>query len=335
MSDGGEGFGEVMGSFSGAQIQKVKTVDAAHRPCVAEWWWQGKSKTAVIETARVIGLAMLPPKRFHPFELDTFGLGAVFKAAARKGARECLVGIGGSATNEAGFGMARAIGWSFLDKDNRKLSTWAKLPELKMICPPCEERMFEEVRVAVDVRNPLVGRLGATRVYGPQKGLLPADFARAESCLTRLANVWSKQFQHDLKRISGAGAAGGLGFGLMAFLGARLEPGFQLFAHHSGLEKLIRACDLVITAEGAIDESTLMGKGVGQLASACRKWKVPCIGLAGVAHRSTRVKRAFAQVHALTDIAEVEQAKVRAKNLLAQLTMRAAGNLKPSSRNQA
>src|SRR5436190_8733868 len=111
MSDGGEGFGEVMGRFSGAQIQKAKSVDAAHRPCVAEWWWQDKTKTAVIETARVIGLAMLPRKRFHPFELDTFGLGALFKAAARKGARECLVGIGGSATNDAGFGMARARGW--------------------------------------------------------------------------------------------------------------------------------------------------------------------------------------------------------------------------------
>jgi len=327
MSDGGEGFGEVMGRFSGAQIQKAKTVDAAHRPCVAEWWWQDKTKTAVIETARVIGLAMLPPKRFHPFELDTFGLGAIFNAAARKGARECLVGIGGSATNDAGFGMARAMGWRFIDKANRKLTTWPQLPELKMIHLPSEERIFEKVRVAVDVRNPLVGRLGATRVYGPQKGLLPADFAMAENCLTRLANVWKKQFQHDLKQTPGAGAAGGLGFGLMAFLGARLEPGFHLFARHSGLEQLIQSCDLVLTAEGAIDESTLMGKGVGQLASACRKWGVPCIALAGVALPSARVKRTFAQIHALNDIADLEQAKVRAKSLLAELTMRVARNL--------
>ena len=204
-----------------------------------------------------------------------------------------------------------------------------------MISPPCEERMFQEVRVAVDVRNPLVGRLGATRVYGPQKGLLPADFARAESCLTRLANVWRKQFRHDLKRTPGDRCGWGFGLWFDGFLRSPVGTWFRIVAHHSGLEKLIRACDLVITAEGAIDESTLMGKGVGQLASVCRKWKVPCIGLAGVAHRSPRVKSTFAQVHALTDIAGVEQAKVRAKVAGTANDACYAGNLKQPSRNKA
>ena len=107
MSDGGDGFGEVMGKLINARIQTTPTVDAAHRPCQSQWWWEPKTKTAIIESARVIGLAMLPPGKFHPFALDTFGLGKVIQAAARKGAKRCLVGIGGSATNDGGFGMAR------------------------------------------------------------------------------------------------------------------------------------------------------------------------------------------------------------------------------------
>ena len=324
MSDGGEGFGEVMSRFSGARIQKVRTVDAAHRPCVAAWWWQPETQSAVIETARVIGLAMLPPKRFHPFELDTFGLGRVFQAAVHKGAKRCIVGIGGSATNDGGFGMARALGWTFLDKQNQKLSNWCKLIELKTICPPDEKRIFDEMCVAVDVRNPLVGRVGATRVYGPQKGLLPRDFAIADQCLARLADIWNKQFHRDLKRIPGAGAAGGLGFGLMAFLNAQLEPGFDLFVRHSGLERLIRSSDLVITGEGAIDRSTLMGKGVGQLASACHRLKVPCIALAGLVSNPARVKGRFARAYSLNELAGLKEAKSRAGPLLRHLAAQVA-----------
>jgi glycerate kinase len=324
MSDGGEGFGEVTSRFSGARIQEVRTVDAAHRPCVAAWWWQPETQTAVIETARVIGLAMLPLKRFHPFELDTFGLGKVFQAAARQGAKRCIVGIGGSATNDGGFGMARALGWSFLNKQNQNLSSWRKLNELKTIRPPDKKRLFEQICVAVDVRNPLVGRLGAARVYGPQKGLRPRDFAIADECLARLADVWKKQFHRDIKRTAGAGAAGGLGFGLLAFLDAQLEPGFDLFMRHSGLEKLIRSSHLVITGEGAIDRSTLMGKGVGQLAAACHRVKVPCIALAGLVRNPARVKGTFAAAYSLSELAVIEEAKSRAGYFLRHLAARVA-----------
>ena len=116
MSDGGDGFGEVTSALLRARVQRVKTVDAAHRPCVARWWWEPRTRTAIIESAAVIGLAMLPPRRFHPFQLDTLGLGAVVRAAREKGGRRCLMGIGGSATNDGGFGLARALGWEFLDR---------------------------------------------------------------------------------------------------------------------------------------------------------------------------------------------------------------------------
>jgi len=138
MSDGGDGFGEVTGSLLRAKRQVVTTVDATHRPCRSLWWWKPEDETAVIESARVIGLAMLPDGRFHPFDLDTFGLGAVVRAAARKGARRCLVGIGGSATNDGGFGLARALGWEFLDDNGHRIERWTGLDKLARVLHPFE-----------------------------------------------------------------------------------------------------------------------------------------------------------------------------------------------------
>ena len=121
MSDGGEGFGEIISKLLGAKPRKIKTVDAAHQPIETIWWWEPKTKTAVIESAKIIGLAMLPSKKFHPFQLDTFGLGKVLLAAQKLGCRHCVIGIGGSATNDGGFGMARALGWKFFDGNGKQL----------------------------------------------------------------------------------------------------------------------------------------------------------------------------------------------------------------------
>jgi glycerate kinase len=178
----------------------------------------------------------------------------------------------------------------------------------------------------VDVQNPLLGVSGATRVYGPQKGLRAQDFELAEKCLARLARVWKRDFGKDLSRVPGAGAAGGLGFGLLAFLGARLAPGFDLFARQAGLERRLRSTDLVITGEGSIDESTLMGKGVGQISMRCRRRGIQCIGLGGVVARSGRIRRAFAQTHALTDVASVKEAKNDAAFWLERLAARVAAS---------
>ena len=167
-----------------------------------------------------------------PIQLDTLGLGAVVRAAARKGATRCLMGIGGSATNDGGFGLARALGWEFLDRDGRMIERWTDWTagtHPRPAAPP----VVHPVLVATDVQNPLLGPRGATRVYGPQKGLRPQDFALAERCLGRLAQVVQRQFGRDFARVPGAGAAGGLGFGLLAFLGAELKPGFELFARQA------------------------------------------------------------------------------------------------------
>src|ERR1017187_5897132 len=292
MTDGGDGFGEVISGLLRARIQRLKTVDAAHRPCVARWWWEPQTKTAIIESAAIIGLAMLPPRQFHPFELDTFGLGAVIRTAAAKGARRCLMGIGGSATNDGGFGLARSLGWKFLDRDGSLIEHWPGLDQLAKIRASSPRRCLRQLLVAVDVQNPLLGPRGATRVYGPQKGLRSRDFVRAERCLGQLAKVVKKDFGRDLARTPGAGAAGGLGFGLLAFLGAQLEPGFDLFARQAAVERHLHPADLVIIVEGAVDSSTFMGKGVGQIGARCRKQGIPCVALADtLAHESGGINR--------------------------------------------
>ncbi len=324
MSDGGDGFGEVTRALLKARIQYVKTVDAAHRSCAARWWWEPRTRTAIIESAAVIGLAMLPPKRFHPFQLDTLGLGAVVRAAAKRGARRCLMGIGGSATNDGGFGLARALGWAFLDRQGALIERWTGLGQLERIRAPERRRWFNELVVATDVRNSLLGLRGATRVYGPQKGLRAQDFALAERCLGRLARVVKKEFGRDLARLPGAGAAGGLGFGLLAFLGAELQPGFDSFARQAALERRLRAAALVVTGEGAIDRSTLMGKGVGQVARRCRQLRIPCIGLAGIVSANPGTGAFFAQARALTDLTTVAQAKARPAYWLERLARQAA-----------
>jgi glycerate kinase len=328
MTDGGDGFGEVISGLLRARLVKTRTVDAAHRPVVAGWWWAAAAKTAIIETARVAGLAMLPRKKFHPFQLDTFGLGAVIWAAAARGARRCLLGLGGSATNDGGFGLARSLGWGFFDGQGNSIAEWTELDKLELIVAPRRQHWFGNLSVAVDVQNPLLGPRGATRVYGPQKGLRPRDYVLAERCLGRLALVVRQQFGGESARAPGAGAAGGLGFGLLAFAGARLMPGFALFARRASLERRLRWADVVITGEGRIDESTLMGKGAGQVAQLCRRSKIPCIGLAGSAAGEAPVRRAFSQVQALTELTTMKGAEARAAFWLEELAAKAAGEWK-------
>jgi glycerate kinase len=245
------------------------------------------------------------------------------------------MGIGGSATNDGGFGLACALGWEFLDREGEPIGQWTELGRLARIRAPQRRRWFNHIVVATDVRNRLLGRRGATRVYGPQKGLRPQDFSLADRCLGRLARVVKKQFGHDFAREPGAGAAGGLGFGLLAFLGAELQPGFDLFSRHAALERQLRAADLVVTGEGAIDHSTLMGKGVGQIAQRCRRLKIPCIGLAGMVSANFGSGTLFTRVHSLTELTAIAQAKAKPAYWLERLAQKAAAEKSEGRRPKA
>jgi glycerate kinase len=324
ISDGGDGFGLVMASLRRMRVVRTITVDAAGRRCLARWWWDSLGKTAVIESASVIGLAKLPPGEFHPFRLDTLGLAALLRAAAKRGARRCLIGIGGSATNDAGFGVARGLGWRFLQKNETPIDQWPDLERLATVVQPGSREWPAKLLVAVDVQNPLLGRLGCSRIYGPQKGLRARDFRRAEASLRQLSNVMRRCLGCDLAAIPGAGAAGGLGFGMAAFAGATLTPGFDLVAQEAGLEIRLRRADLVITAEGRIDRSSLMGKATGELASRCRAAGVPCIALGGALANRKVLAGKFAWFGALTELTTPSLARSEAKRWLEKLASKAA-----------
>lgn len=328
ISDGGDGFGELLGRYHGAEERWVETVDAAHRPIRACWWWVPQRRMAFVESARVIGLAMLPPGRFHPFELDTFGLWAVLEDVRRHRPRLSVVGLGGSATNEAGFGLARAKGWRFLDKAGREIERWPELVRLDRLVGFSLPRFRGRLCIAVDVTNCLLGRCGATRVYGPQKGIRPEDIRPAEQAFRRLIDVLERQNTILAGKAyqAGAGAAGGLGFGLSAFVGGPLESGFEFFARVVKLGAHILDADLVVTGEGAIDRTTLsMGKGVGGVARNCRQLRRPCIALGGMVTETERSRKYFTEVHALApDLVPVEEARREAARWLKELAYRVA-----------
>ena len=329
ISDGGEGFGELMASMIDATEQTCAALDAAHRPVAARWWWHADSATAIIESAQVIGLAMLPAGRFHPFELDTQGLGLVIRAAVSAGARTILVGIGGSATNDGGFGMACSLGWQFLDERDQPIDKWPKLNKLARWVPPMDPIVGVDFIVAVDVDNPLLGLNGCTRDYGPQKGLLVQQATVAENALERLTILAREQIGFDISVEPGSGAAGGLGFGLRVFLGASMESGFDIFARQAKLDERIAAVDLVLTGEGMIDRQSLMGKGTGRLAQRCKLQQKRCIGFGGMVEGTARSQTADRLFHAVHDIApgltNPVEAKKNAALWLERLANKVAG----------
>ena len=324
-----------------AKRRVTTSYDAAHRFIHPYWWFRGETRTAIIESAMVVGLAMLEEEERHPMRLDSMGLGELMFYCSRSGrsrqktARRAIIGIGGSATNDAGFGMAAELGWKFLDKAGREIQQWPNLVKLEKMTPPDPDELplclLEKVTVAVDVQNPLLGPNGCTRVYGPQKGLREEDMPKAERALTRLAEVWEAQTGKDAASLPGAGAAGGLGFGLHCFAGAEIRPGFEIFAEAAKLPGLLQKADLVITGEGAMDRQTVMGKGVGELAKLALEHDRFCIGLAGQLHDEEKLRRHFLHCDALTNLTSAEKAQANPGHWLAKLARRTAEKVLPDA----
>jgi glycerate 2-kinase len=247
-------------------------------------WPEDGALTAVIEMAAASGLPLVPPARRDPRFTTTRGTGELIRAALEAGARRILVGIGGSATNDGGAGMAQALGARLLDGDGRELPTGgAALARLERIdAAGLDPRLASaEVIVASDVTNPLCGPLGASAVYGPQKGATPEMVAELDAALAHYADILRRDLGADVAEIPGAGAAGGLGAGLMAFLRARLQPGAAMVLEAVGFEQALAGATLVFTAEGRLDEQTAYGKAVGAVAAAAQRHGVPVVVLAG------------------------------------------------------
>ncbi len=280
LTDGGEGFMELMVAQTGGTFRQARTTDAASRPCLARWGVLGNGTTAVVGLTSASGIAQLPPKLRNPEETSNLGTGRLLALAAVE-CREILIGLGGSATTEGGISLAAAIGYRFLDKAGQDIPlNGGGLAHLDHIIPPPRKPKARYV-VATDVDNPLYGAKGAARQFAPQKGADAAMVERLDKGLRRLARIVKRDLGVDVADEPGAGAAGGAGYGLMAFFGARRENGFQLVRRLTGLDALIRQHDLIITGEGCFDRTSLLGKAPAQLGDLARKLKRPAWALCG------------------------------------------------------
>ena len=280
MADGGEGTAEAICEARGGSWLKCKAHDPIGRKIEARYAWIEDGNLAVMEMSEASGMRRLCENERDPIRATTFGVGEMILDAASHGATEIIVGLGGSATNDGGFGMGRALGYRFLTQEEPgKLdglkpssfsSTVGELIELTRIDAP-KNLKLPKILAAVDVRNPLLGDNGATQVFGAQKGASNDELKVLEQALTRLANVVAEDFGFDYRDKPGAGAAGGLGFGLMSFCGATIRPGFDVVAEAVGLESKMKDVDVVITGEGSLDRQTLEGKTPAGVARMARK----------------------------------------------------------------
>lgn len=280
VADGGEGTLDALVAALGGEVHRERVAGPLGDPVEAAYGIVETpgGREAVIEMARASGLDLVGEPRRDPLRATTRGTGELIAAACLRGARRVLVCIGGSATNDAGAGMAQALGIRLLDERGRDLppggAALARLARIDLSgLDPAAARA--EVLVASDVDNPLTGPHGASAVYGPQKGATPEDVALLDRSLGRFAAVVHRDLGLDIREVPGAGAAGGLGAGLVAFLGARLRPGFDLVAEAAGLPRRLERVDAVVTGEGRFDAQSLRGKapaGVLRLAreSGCR-----------------------------------------------------------------
>ncbi len=265
LADGGEGTADMLGDAMGAARIDCEVHNPLGKKMTARYRWVAQTGTAILEMSAPAGAKGLTS--LDPLRATTFGVGEMILHAAANGAREIVIGLGGSVTNDGGLGLARALGFAFQGRDG-PVVTPGKLIDLEAIIPKTNLSL-PKITGAVDVLNPLLGERGATQVFGPQKGATPDQVALLESALTHLANVAARDLGNDFRNEPGAGAAGGLGFGLLAFAGAQLRPGFELVAQAVGLEEKMRRADIVITGEGKLDAQTLEGKtpaGVARLA---------------------------------------------------------------------
>lgn len=284
VADGGEGTVQALVDATGGEIVWQTVTGPLGTPVSAFFGLLGDGHTAAIEMAACAGLPLVPPEQRNPRITTTYGVGELIRAALDRGCDHFLIGIGGSATNDGGAGMAQALGASLLTEQGTEIARGgAALATLARISSEGQNQRLREcvVEVACDVTNPLCGPLGASAVYGPQKGATPEMVIELDAALAHYAQIIERDLGSLVKDVPGAGAAGGLGAGLLAFLHATMLPGAQLVLNTVQLEKHLQGADLVITAEGQIDEQTAYGKSVGAVAGLAKRYNVPVLALAG------------------------------------------------------
>ena len=329
VADGGDGTLETLVEGSGGEIRSVSVTGPLGERRDAEWGAMGDGATAVIEMARTSGLALVPPDALDPMNATTYGLGEAIRAALDAGFRNFIVGIGGSATNDAGAGMAQALGASLTDSDGAPLpyggAALANLARIGLdaLDPRIADSAF---MVACDVTNPLTGPEGASAIYGPQKGATPAMVAELDAALVNLAQVARADLGVDVERLQGAGAAGGLGGGMVAFLNAELRAGVDIALDIVGIDAALEGADLVIVGEGALDYQTVYNKAPVGVARRAAKLGVPAIAIAGTlgdGYEAVYEHGITAAAPIVSGPMTLEEASANAAELIADATARA------------
>ena len=287
IADGGDGTLETIIDATNGELINSNVKGPDNRIVEASWGLfnsEKNEKTAIIEMARASGLAMLDPNNLDPFNSTTFGTGELIINAVKNGAKKIILGIGGSATNDCGIGVAKAVGIKFLDSKKNEIdnnvANFSKIHEINLnnFNPELKNIKFE---VACDVTNTLCGIEGASYIYGPQKGASIDDIKILDKNLLHIGNLIEKELNLNVLNLKGGGAAGGLGAGMVAFFGATLRPGVDIIFDTLNVEEKIKDADLIITGEGQFDISSTYNKAPTAIAKLGKKYNIPAIGISG------------------------------------------------------
>lgn len=284
MADGGEGTMQSLVDATVGKIYSIKVIGPLGNEVEAQYGILGDGKTGILEMASASGIQLVPIEKRNPLITTTYGTGQLIKACLDHGVKKLLIGIGGSATNDGGAGVIQALGGRLLDSEGNDLGYGGgQLGKLAKIDLSNFDKRLKDitVEVACDVNNPLCGERGASNVFGPQKGATPEMVGILDNNLRHYAAVIKEQLSKDVVDFPGAGAAGGLGAGLMSFLNGTLKKGIEMVIEYSGLEDKVKNADMVWTGEGSIDFQTQYGKTPLGVAIIAKKYNKPVIALAG------------------------------------------------------
>ena len=287
IADGGDGTLETIIDATNGKIMNSQVKGPDNSVVQASWGLfnsEKNEKTGIIEMARASGLAMIDPKNLDPFNSTSFGTGELILDALKNGAKKIILGIGGSATNDCGIGVAKAVGIKFLDSKNNEVgNNVSNFSNIKKINLDKFNSQLNDIKfeVACDVTNKLCGKEGASYIYGPQKGASAEDVKILDKNLLHIGNLIEKDLGVNVLDIKGGGAAGGLGAGMVAFFGAKLRPGVDIIFDTLSVEEKIKDADLIITGEGQFDISSTYNKAPAAIAKLGKKYNIPTIGISG------------------------------------------------------
>ncbi len=329
LADGGEGTVEALVQGMNGNEETIAVTGPIVEKVNATYGILKDTNTAIIEMAQASGLPLVPRELRNPLNTTTYGVGEVIKEAINKGCRNFIVGIGGSATNDAGLGMLQALGFEFYDENNSLVGLGGKvLNNIKSIKIDNRLKELDECnfKIACDVNNPLYGTNGAAHIYGPQKGATPQIVEELDNGLRNFAEVVKHNLGKDIANVEGVGAAGGLGFAFLAFLNSKLESGIKIILDEIKLEDEIKDADFVITGEGRLDNQTAMGKAPIGVAKLAKKYGAKVIGLAGattddaVKCNEEGIDAYFSIVNGAMTIEEAMDKEIASKNMTSTTT---------------